>query len=861
MMTNTWMVALGWSALLLAACAPRLDEGEPASIGDDAEADEAGLEAAAEVAAEVAPASAAPDRPRSSGPRRELAATEARTAGDLVCLQGQKTTAATPIDTKKASEEGRLAVKQGDAWLAMPLQRTRFDTTIVGTVAETSVTQVFANPFDRPIEAIYTFPLPDDGAVDGYAITVGKRTLRGEMKERKEAQELYERARDEGRAAGLLEQERANVFTQSLANLPPGESIEVTIHVVQPLHQEKGRFELALPTVVGPRFSPEGVADAAKVSPSLVPAGMTTCADLEVSVSIEAGLKIQGLASKYHAVSVEEDQDGALVELARAGELLNRDFVLSWSLVGQGPSGAMLAQKDGDGGYFTLTIVPPEIVSQDAIRPRELVFVIDSSGSMMGEPIDTAKEAVRRALDGMQPEDTFQILNFSDTASSLGPKGVANTPGNRERGLRYLERVISGGGTQMLSGIEAALDMPREADRMRMVLFLTDGYIGNEDEIFRAIDARIGKAEARLFSLGVGGGVNRYLLEGMAAVGRGSVTYMGPDESPKAVVDRFYERIDRPVLTDIGIDWGSMAVEEVLPGKIPDLFAGQPVVVFGRFKGAPRGTIHLEGSIGGEKVRIPVEVDLARAEAHTGIASMWARKKIDALLGYPTRPHDVPEAARKEIIALATKYKVMSEYTAFVAIDEETIVNPDGTTKTVQVPVEVPAGTDRAGFEGGGMGGLGLVGTGRGGGGTGYGTIGLGGGMIGKGGGTGSGYGRGAGAGFGGRGARVPTVRQAKADVRGALDKEVIRRVVRAHINEVRHCYNQGLAVDPNLKGRVVIEFLIGPVGVVTFVHVKENLVDATVGECVAQAVKRWAFPKPTGSSVQVTYPFVFEPG
>jgi Ca-activated chloride channel family protein len=838
MKTTSYLPALCASSILaLTACAPQLEDSGSEGVAEPL----AHAEARAEVEAAPAPAPS-PRQPTLTGRREQIAASVAREPGDKLCLNGQKSTEAAEFDPKIASEQGRLAVRSGDRWLAMPLERTRFDTLVVGTIAETTVTQKFHNPFDQPIEALYTFPLAADGAVDGYAITVGSRTIRGEMKARAEAQKLYEEAKNDGRTAALLEQERANIFTQSLANIAPGESIEVTLHVVQPLRQERGTFELALPTVVGPRYAPaDRVADAKKINPPQIPDGFVPCADLELSVAIEAGMPIQGISAKYHTIAVERQEGGALIELARAGELLNRDFVLTWGLAGPEPRASLLTQKGADGGAFTLTIMPPTVISADKIRPRELVFVIDSSGSMMGEPIDTAKEAVRRALDGMQPQDTFQILNFADRASQLGPVGLANTAENRERGLRYLDQVASGGGTEMLSGIRAALDMPGQPERMRMVLFLTDGYIGDEAQIFRAIDERIGNANARLFSLGVGGGVNRYLLDGMATAGRGAVTYMGPGESPKAVVDRFYQQIDRPVLTDIEIDWGGLSVEEVLPARIPDLFAGQPVVVFGRFKGAPSGTIKLKGQIGGEPVEIPVDVDFAGAETHTGLTSMWARKKVDALLSYPVRPYDVPEAVQKDVIALATRYKIMTEYTAFIAVDERRVVDPDGTIKTVSVPVEVPMGTVRQ--DSYGLGTLGLIGYGHGGGGTGV------------------GYGRGAGAGFGGRGTRVPTVRQAKAEITGSLDKDIIRRIVRAHINEVRHCYNQGLAADPNLKGRVVIKFVIDAQGKVISAQVDENLTDVSVGECISKAVTRWIFPKPSGGTITVTYPFILEPG
>ncbi|MEZ4385392.1 MAG: VIT domain-containing protein [Nannocystaceae bacterium] len=844
--------------------------------GGDAGAAAASEGAVEQASAEQAPAEAAfapaiaPVRWRggASGERSRLSPSDAGPS-EARCVDGPAPHDAVAVDRNQESDGARLLVQRGDAWLAMPLQKTRFDTIVVGTVAETTVTQVFHNPFSETIEALYTFPLADDGAVDDYAITVGTKRIRGEMKRRGEAREIYEKAKAEGKSAGLLEQQRTNIFAQSLANIPPGQSVEVTIHVVQPVHQEKGRMELALPTVVGERYiSAEGAPHAASLSAPARPAGAVSCADLEVSVAIEAGdLGIQGLDSKFHAVDVDRQEDGVLVELAKAGELLNRDFVLSWSLRGEAPGASLIAQadRDGDGGYFTLTIAPPEAVKDEQIRGRELIFVIDSSGSMRGAPLDAAKATVEHALASMRPEDTFQILNFSSGVSSLGKAPVANTAVNRERGRVYLEKVLGMGGTEMLSGIRGALGMRQAQDRLRMVLFLTDGYIGDEQAIFTALEESIG--DARLFSLGVGSSVNRHLLEGMARFGRGAVTYMGPEESPKVVVDRFYERIDSPVLTDIGVDWGDLKVDAVLPGKIPDLFAGQPVVVFGRYEGAPSGTIHLEGKLGGEAVRIPVTIDFSKAENASGLASMWARKQIDEWLG-SRRFRDDRDKMRELVTELAIERRIMTEYTSFVAVGEEVVAQADGSYKTVTQAVETPEGVV-AGAEVGesfGVGGLGLVGTGRGGGGGGAGTIGLGNiGVIGKGGGggTGSGYGRGGGADFGGRGARVPRVRQAKALVSGSLDRDIIRRIIRAHINEVRHCYNQGLQRDPKLAGRLAIKFkILGTGAVAKEVEIETSIGDEKVDQCVSKALRRWKFPKPEGGGeVVVTYPFLLEPG
>jgi Ca-activated chloride channel family protein len=771
---------------------------------------------------------------------------------DLRCFEDQRPTTAWEIDDPSATPEtGMMGVEKDGKFLALPLQRTSFDTVVIGTVAETEIIQRFANPFDEAIEAVYVFPLHEHAAVDDYWLTIGDRTVRGQMQTRADARATYEDAKRDGRAAGLLEQERPNIFTQSVANIPPGQTIEISIHVVQPLEQDHGVYSLVLPTVVGPRFIPgtKQVPDASRITAPIMPEGFTSCADVEVSVALESGLRPRALRSKFHDIDIRREGDVAFIELDHdAGPVLaNRDFVLSWDLGQNQPQAAIVAQPGAgsDAGYFTLTVQPPAAVPDKQATPRELVFVVDNSGSMGGVPIDTAKALMRRALHGMRPDDTFNVLRFSEDASGLSSTLLPATPGNIKKGIEYVDAMSGMGGTQMLAGIEAALDLPHEADRIRIVMFLTDGYIGNEAEIFRLIERDIG--DTRLFSLGVGGAPNRYLLDGMARVGRGAVTYAGEREDIEPVVERFYERVATPVLTDIEIDWEGLAVAEVLPGKIPDLFAGQPLTVFGRYQGNPSGKIHVRAKSRGQVIELPVSFDVAKADEVQGVSSVWARNKVDELTGYPMLADGrvVDSATEAAVVELAIEYRIMTQYTSFVAVDEERVVDPDGTVRTILQPLPIPEGTTYAGFgESYGVGGLGLVGKGGGGG-------------------SGGGYGRGAGVGFGGSGTRVPEVRQAKAQVSGSLDKDIIRRIVRAHINEVRSCYNAGLTRDPNLMGNVAIEFTITGDGKVQTSIVNRNSTgDEAVGNCIAKAVTKWTFPKVAGGGeVKIVYPFVLSPG
>jgi Ca-activated chloride channel family protein len=411
--------------------------------------------------------------------------------------------------------------------------------------------------------------------------------------------------------------------------------------------------------------------------------------DISLAVDIDAGVEIEKLVCTSHVISNSSPaRNKRTVKLSSLDSIPNKDFVLRYKVAGKTVKSALVTHRDERGGFFTLMLYPPDNLSYLKRAPMEMIFVLDCSGSMSGKPIAKAKQAITRALKKLQPNDTFQVIRFSNSASQFGPDPVPATQDNIRKAIQYVENLHGSGGTMMIEGIKAALDFAHDPKRFRLVSFMTDGYIGNETEILAAIHQRLGAS--RIFSFGVGSAVNRYLLDRMAKLGKGAVAYIGLDDSAGEVVDLFYDRISHPALTDVTIDWGNMQVTDMYPGRIPDLFVGRPVILTGRFKGNSSTTIHVKGKVGDMIQDIAIAADLdASAATHSGIACVWARKKIETLgsqASYDNNP-DLPG----EIRQVALEYGLMSAYTAFIAVDSSRKTTGDHGV-TVAVPVPVPDG-------------------------------------------------------------------------------------------------------------------------------------------------------------------------
>src|SRR2546429_2553836 len=597
-----------------------------------------------------------------------------------------------------------------------PLKHTDVKAQISGFLSRVVVTQEFENPFPEKIEAVYTFPLPQNAAVDDMTMVVGERTVRGKILRREEAQAVYEAAKSNGQTASLLDQERPNVFTQSVANILPGEQIKITISYVETLKYDDGSYEFVFPMVVGPRYVPgtptrvQGngfapdttqVPDASRITPQPVPEGMRTGHDVSIDISLDAGVPIDALNSKTHDVTVERpDERRALVRLKDEATIPNKDFVLRYDVAGKKIEDALLTHSSDKGGFFTLILQPPDRVTAEDVTPKELVFVLDTSGSMSGFPIEKAKETMKLALDSLYPYDTFNLITFSGDEHILFPEPVPATKENLQKAQAFLETRQGGGGTEMMKAIKASMDPSDAQGHVRIVCFMTDGYVGNDLEIIGEVQKH---PNARVFAFGIGNSVNRFLLDNMAKYGRGEVEYVALNDDGSAAAKRFHERVRNPLLTDISIDWNGLSVADVYPRTIPDLFGAKPVVLSGRFTGNGKGVIRLKGKMSGREFVREIPVDFSSAEQHDVLATLWARNRVDDLMSQDfkgAQQGTMKDDVKQAVTQLGLDYRLMTQFTSFVAV-EEIIVTDGGQPRRVDVPVEVPEGVNRDAIFGG----------------------------------------------------------------------------------------------------------------------------------------------------------------
>jgi Ca-activated chloride channel family protein len=599
--------------------------------------------------------------------------------------------------------EGTMVRRIGETGLyeGLPGLSTEVNINIEGMVATATVDQVFSNPSENPIEAVYVFPLPQNAAIYDMKMLVNDRLIQGLIKERKEARATYDKAKKEGKRAGLTEQERPNVFTNSVANIMPGDRIMVRLQYVERLAYEDGLFRLRFPMVVAPRYIPgtvvrgyegtgwafdtEMVSDASRITPPVVPPGMRSGNMVSLKADVRAGLPLAHISSVSHDIDISEKGDIHEVVLKRDEVIPNRDFVLEYGIeAGKEPKAALFASSKGDDDYFMLMAVPPVEMDTRHEVSQEMIFVIDVSGSMAGASIKQAKSALIRALSDLGPEDYFNIIAFESSYDTMESGPVPASQGNVDEGIDYVRALRAGGGTEAQSALQNALTMFHRPDTVKMIVFITDGSVGNESDLISLVNSYIGNS--RLFTVGIGSAPNGHLLEKVSQSGRGTFTYISNTGEVEKKMGLLLSKIEKPALIDLVLDIPEET--EIFPAPIPDLFEGQPLVVFGKTKDISKQSTTLTGKTpeGYFRLHLPLDPDNARVDP--AIPTLWARSKIaDFMDEYRLGNKEVKE----DIIKLAIEHRLLTKFTSFVAVEQK-IVNPGGSQSLSAIPTELPQG-------------------------------------------------------------------------------------------------------------------------------------------------------------------------
>ena len=599
----------------------------------------------------------------------------------------------------------------------VPLVHTDAVLDVRGLVAAATVAQQYENSGIEAVEAVYVFPLPHDAGVYDLGIRIGTRVIRSEIHEREEAKRIYDTAKSEGKRAAIIEEERPNIFTASVAKFVPGDHIDVRLRYVEPLKWEAGKLRIEFPMVVGPRYIPgtqatghtgtgwavdtDAVSDASRITPVVRHPENRMWHDISVSVILDPGFQTSRVTSVSHEVTVRRTSDGRQkVELKNQATLLNKDFVLEAQQAGSmKPTTALFLSPGSDTGetQFLLAAYPPTVAPKDRV-PVEMMYAIDVSGSMMGTSIEQARGALLQALDRLGPNDRFAILAFNHRYEEFSAVTLMATAENLVAARQYVQGVHAGGGTEMLPALTHLMKKPRTHGTVRHIVLLTDGDLGNEEQVFAEMRNDLG--DARLYTVAIGSAPNLFLATKMAQFGRGTFTHIADNREIKSEMSHLFSSIENPVLTDVKVAFEGAEVADVYPKRTPDLFTGQPLLTYGRITRGRTGTVVVTAREGNQAYEVRTPFDATKATFHPGITTMWARQRVEDLMDHWREADDNGQAEIKaSIIAHALRYRLVTRFTSLVAV-EQVIANTAGQPKTVAVPTEFPEGWQMEGVFG-----------------------------------------------------------------------------------------------------------------------------------------------------------------
>ena len=585
----------------------------------------------------------------------------------------------------------------------LPLKDTRVEIAVSGVIADVKVLQTYRNEGSRPINASYVFPASTRAAVYAMRMRIGDQVISARIKERDAAKQEFDAAKKEGKSASLLEQNRPNVFSMSLANIMPQDQIEIELRYTELLVPTDGVYEVVYPTVVGPRYSsqPESSAPTEDqwVKSPYQHQGNKPSSTLHISARISAGVPIQDLSCASHQIVPQwQNPTVAQLTLDEADPFQgNRDFVLRYRLSGNQIASGLILYQGEDENFFLYVAQPPQRVTSEDIPAREYIFVVDVSGSMDGFPLNTSKQLLRDLIGKLRPTDLFNVVLFAGDSSVLSAKSLQANQENISLAIRLLEQQRGSGATELLPAVKQAMSIPREANISRSIVLVTDGYISGEQGVFDYIRENLN--QCNVFAFGIGTSVNRYLIEGVAKAGMGEPFIVTQESEAPAMAAKFREYIQTPLLTDIQIRSIGFDTYDVQPAHLPDLLAQRPVILFGKWRGPITGTFELHGKTGrGDYVTSLDVAGVQPDEANRALRYLWARSRIAELSDYGSR--NVSEERIKDLTSLGLKYNLLTQYTSFIAVREE-VRNPTGLAKDVNQPLPLPLGVSDLAVGGG----------------------------------------------------------------------------------------------------------------------------------------------------------------
>jgi len=577
----------------------------------------------------------------------------------------------------------------------LPLKSTKAEVNIAGVIADVTVTQDYRNEGKKPVEAIYVFPASTRAAVYSMVMTIGERVIVARIEEKGKARQQYEQAKNNGQSASLLEQQRPNVFSMNVANIMPGDLVRVQLKYTEVLIPVDRIYEFVYPTVVGPRYS--GSADEIAFAGEdwnanpYTQEGINPLYEFDIKVNLTAGMPLKDIRCPSHQAEINySGQSGASVSLSTNEKFGgNRDFILKYRLAGQKiETGVLLFQGEKE-NFFLAMVQPPDRVLPEMIPPREYVFIMDVSGSMHGYPLDISKKLLTDLLGGLKPVDRFNVILFAGGSEIMAEQSLPAIKENIRNAISFIEKENGGGGTELLPAMKRALSLNRTEGYSRTFVIATDGYVTIEKEAFDLVRKSLG--EANFFAFGIGSGVNRFLIEGLAHAGQGEpFVITSPQEAPP-IAEKFRKYISNPVLTDINIAFSDFDTYDLAQESYPDIFAERPLIIFGKYRGNPTGNIIVTGKGGYEDVKTRIDLaSIKPEETNSGLRYLWAREKLRLLDDFTNSGYE-EQVVEDQIIALGLAYNLLTRHTSFIAIDTE-VRNAEGNCTTIRQPLPLPQG-------------------------------------------------------------------------------------------------------------------------------------------------------------------------